>query len=121
MNPFQPSLRDGTNHTEAFPALKGRAKINRRSAMKIHFLSPAEAGSSFLINCLPSTKVLGYYQTSASRTKLKPSLTVGLMPRSVYFAALRLERIMDDNRFLGRWPRLLHCAPSALLSPERFK
>src|SRR5256885_3365165 len=32
MNPFQPSLRDGTNHTEAFPALKGRAKINRRSA-----------------------------------------------------------------------------------------
>jgi hypothetical protein len=30
-----------------------------------------------------------------------------------YFAALRLSVSMIDW-FLGRWPRLLHCAPAAL-------
>jgi len=34
MNRFQPSLCDGTNHTEAFPGLKGRAKFNRHFATK---------------------------------------------------------------------------------------
>jgi hypothetical protein len=42
------------------------------------------------------------------------------LSRWIYLAALRLTDLCVD-RFLGRWPRLLHCSPSARLTSPYFK
>ena len=40
-------------------------------------MSPAKAGFYLSGNCQPSAEALGYFQTSATRTKSDPSITVG--------------------------------------------
>ena len=91
MNPFQSSLRDEQSFTRSFPALKGRAKINRRCATKDRFCRPLKRAEEIKIfsdpgvTCFALTsgyylsrlrreipltsypEVLGYYHPSAMR------------------------------------------------------